>query len=60
MGKTFEISISVGVPDEGTPSVYRVRVNRQDSAGWVECAMSDQDRFEVFRALTSLMGALLE
>jgi len=60
MGQSFEITFTVGVPDEGTPSVYRCRVKRQDSAGFVECALEERDRLDVLRAITGLMGALLE
>lgn len=60
MAETLLISISVGVPDEGTPSVYRVKVRKQDSAGYVEVPLDDSQKVILFRALNSFMGALLE
>lgn len=60
MSAIVQITISLGVPDEGTPSVYSVRCKKQDSQGYIECAVSKQDRDILLKALTSFMGALLE
>jgi len=55
-----KLTLKIGVPRGGTPSVFRVTIEDRDSAGMVERPMTRSETFLVAKALASLLQQLLE